>query len=136
MKLNLFTDQKIEFVIRNLDKADFCQQKSVDSFKKKIPDFNPYSLDPQDMGHNQVLTSTVMHAVTMQELLEPFKGLTHKKTNLLDVGCGKGYSTLAYSMLASQLGLNYTMTGLDYHHSFMEKAYLNLDQYKKHLAGG
>jgi len=79
------------------------------------------------MGHNQVLTSTVMHALTMHELLEPFTALINKKTNLLDVGCGKGYSTLAYSMLASQLGLKYTMTGLDYHHSFMEKAHLNLD---------
>jgi 2-polyprenyl-3-methyl-5-hydroxy-6-metoxy-1,4-benzoquinol methylase len=77
-----------------------------------------------------------MHAVTMQELLAPFTAAANKQTNLLDVGCGKGYSTLAYSILAGQLGLNYAMTGLDYHHSYMEKAYLNLDQYKQHLAGG
>ena len=79
------------------------------------------------MGHNQVLTSTVMHAVTMHELLTPFSASGNKHTSLLDVGCGKGYSTLAYSMLASQFGLNFSMTGLDYHHSYMEKAYLNFD---------
>jgi protein-L-isoaspartate O-methyltransferase len=79
------------------------------------------------MGHNQVLTSTVMHAITMQELLTPFTAAAKTHTSLLDVGCGKGYSTLAYSMLASQFGMSFAMTGLDYHHSYMEKAYLNLD---------
>jgi len=39
--------------------------------KEKIPDFNPYSLDPQDIGHGQVLTSSVMHAVTLQQLVKP-----------------------------------------------------------------
>lgn len=45
-RLNLFTDPRIEKIFSTLDKIDFCQKKSVDSIKEKIPDFNPYSLDP------------------------------------------------------------------------------------------
>lgn len=72
--------------------------------KEKIPDFNPYSLDPQDIGHKQVLTSTVMHAVTLQNLLKPLETHTGESPiKMLDVGCGKGYSTIAYSMLANSV---------------------------------
>ena len=67
-KLNLFSDPKISKIFDTLDKQDFCQQK-FDNNKMKWVEFNPYSLDPQEMGHNQVLTSTVMHAVTLQQLL-------------------------------------------------------------------
>ncbi len=66
--------------------------------KEKVPDFNPYSLDPQDIGLSQVLTSTVMHAVTMQHLVKLLE--TEGPVNMLDVGCGKGFSTIAYAMLA------------------------------------
>jgi cyclopropane fatty-acyl-phospholipid synthase-like methyltransferase len=41
-----------------------------------------------------------MHAVYMNELIKPLLGF-NKNLRLLDVGCGKGYSTLAYAMLAS-----------------------------------
>lgn len=69
---------------------------------EKIPEFNPYSLDPQDIGHNQVLTSTVMHAVSLQHLIKPIATLAlDRPIKLLDIGCGKGYSTLAYAMLAN-----------------------------------
>jgi hypothetical protein len=44
--LNLYQDQRISKVFQTLDKADFCQKQSVASMKDKIPDFNPYSLDP------------------------------------------------------------------------------------------
>lgn len=40
-------------------------------FEEEATDFNPYTLDPQTIGKGQVLTSTVMHAVTMQELVGP-----------------------------------------------------------------
>ena len=45
-RLNIFTDPRIESIFSTLDKIDFCQKKSVESMKEKIPDFNPYSLDP------------------------------------------------------------------------------------------
>ena len=49
---------------------------------------------------------------------------------MLDVGCGKGFSTLAYSMLASQvLSKPFLMTGIDYHSVFMERATLNYEKY-------
>ena len=59
---------------------------------------------------------------------------------MLDVGCGKGYSTLAYAMLANlvkpQRPNMFSMTGVDYHSHFMERASLNLEKYQKHLLNG
>ena len=55
---------------------------------------------------------------------------------MLDVGCGKGFSTLAYSMLANQVAGEFTMTGLDYHANFMERCGLNLEKYSSHLLNG
>ena len=55
---------------------------------------------------------------------------------MLDVGCGKGYSTLAYSMLANQIAGEFSMTGLDYHANFMERCGLNLEKYSSHLLRG
>ena len=97
-------------------------------------EFNPYSLDPQDLGLGQVLTSTVMHAVTLQHLLEPL--LQRSSVNMLDIGCGKGYSTLAYAILANQTTNTFEMTGIDYHAAFMERAGLNLEKYSEHLQNG
>ena len=72
--------------------------------KEKIPDFNPYSLDPQDIGHKQVLTSTVMHSVTLEHLVKPIEEYSlESPLKMLDVGCGKGFSTLAYAMLAGNI---------------------------------
>lgn len=110
--------------------------------KDKIPDFNPYSLDPQDIGHNQVLTSTVMHAVSLQHLIKPLEAFSYqdRPIKMLDVGCGKGYSTLAYALLANTVGPKqankFQMTGVDYHSHFMERASLNLEKYANYLTNG
>ena len=140
-KLNIYSDERIHTILSTLDKADFCQKKSVESMKDKIPDFNPYSLDPQDIGHNQVLTSTVMHAVSLQHLIKPLETFSQDRPiKLLDVGCGKGYSTLAYAMLANTIRSkqpnSFQMTGVDYHSHFMERASLNLEKYANHLTKG
>lgn len=75
-----------------------------------------------------------MHAITMHHLLGP---LAQESVNMLDVGCGKGFSTLSYAMLASQVVTkNFTMTGIDYHAHFMERAGLNFEKYKHHLQNG
>lgn len=54
---------------------------------------------------------------------------------MLDVGCGKGFSTLAYAMLAGNLEAKFKMTGVDYHSHFMERASLNNQLYAAHLKG-
>ena len=77
VKLNLFDDMRIEMSLNKFDKADFCTKQVFDSRKDEV-EFNPYSLDPQVIGYGQVLTSTVMHAVTMAKLV---KALTDRKTN-------------------------------------------------------
>jgi len=80
-----------------------------------------------------------MHAVTMDHLLKPLESLLGKKVTMLDVGCGKGYSTLAYALLANQvlsMGKRFEMTGVDYHSHFMERATLNYQKYQTHLQRG
>ena len=101
MSLNLFDDTRIEMSLDKLTKTDFCSKKPYERAEDEI-EFNPFSLDPQVIGHGQVLTSTVMHAVIMARLVKLY---TERKNvdqvSLLDIGCGTGYSTLLYADLAS-----------------------------------
>lgn len=96
-KLNLFDDPQIEQVLGSLDKVDFCTPRHP----HVRLGFNPYSLDPQNIGHRQVLTSSVMHAITMRHLISTLLESTGKDLSMLDVGCGFGYSTLLYARLAA-----------------------------------
>lgn len=53
--LNIYSDgEDIDPVFQCLDKRDFCIAKPDGS------PFNPYSTDPQNIGHHQCFTSTVM----------------------------------------------------------------------------
>jgi hypothetical protein len=45
-KLNLFDDPRIETAIKSFDKVDFCTPRHP---QVKLG-FNPYSLDPQNIG--------------------------------------------------------------------------------------
>lgn len=59
---------------------------------------------------------------------------------MLDVGCGKGYSTLAYAMLANSVKPNtkqiFQMVGIDFHSHFMERASLNFENYQGSITNG
>ena len=60
--MNIYSDaEDIDPVFSLLDKQDFCIPKKgfVDEANKTV-EFNPYTLDPQNIGHNQCFTSTVM----------------------------------------------------------------------------
>jgi protein-L-isoaspartate O-methyltransferase len=93
-KLNLFEDLRIEKALATFDKADFC--KRINPHVKF--GFNPYSLDPQNIGSHQVLTSSVMHAITLKHLLYEIEATKDRAPfTMLDVGCGFGYSTLLYA---------------------------------------
>jgi protein-L-isoaspartate O-methyltransferase len=106
-KLNLYegnTAPLIDFIFKHLDKSDFCQPK----FQSGEPLKSVYSLDPHPTGHGQVLTSTVMHAVSLGKLLPHLNTLLapRQEKGLLkfaDIGCGTGYSSMGYSLLCSQL---------------------------------
>jgi len=53
--LNIYSDaEDIDPVFQCLDKRDFCIAKPDGS------PFNPYTTDPQNIGHHQCFTSTVM----------------------------------------------------------------------------
>ena len=80
-----------------------------------------------------------MHAITMNHLIKPLEQFSDHTVKMLDVGCGKGYSTLAYSILANQvlsMGKRFEMTGVDYHSHFMERASLNFEKYQTHMQQG
>ena len=102
-KLNLYDDLRIEQSLDRIQKAYFCHKKPYENAEDEVP-FVPYSLDPQVIGYNQVLTSSVMHAITLSKLVKP---LELRKNNpdfaMVDIGCGTGYSTLLYADLASQI---------------------------------
>ena len=68
VSLNLFDDTRIESSFSRLNKEHFCTKRPIERLEDD--DFNPYSLDPQVIGQGQVLTSTVMHAVTMARLVK------------------------------------------------------------------
>ena len=73
--MNLFDDTRIEVSFDKLIKTDFCQKKAATK-RSEDEEFNPFSTSPQQIGHGQVLTSTVMHAITMDKLV---KFLTQRK---------------------------------------------------------
>jgi hypothetical protein len=45
-KLNLYQDERITQALESINKADFC------TMKPNAKDYNPYSLDPQNIGLN------------------------------------------------------------------------------------
>jgi len=66
--LNLYDCANIDQVFKILDKSHFCQAKYKDGKPQSV-----YTLDPQPTSHGQVLTSTVMHAISLQKLKPFFK---------------------------------------------------------------
>ena len=102
-KLNLFEDARIEMSLGRIMKTDFCTKKPHERVADEV-EFNPFSLDPQQIGMGQVLTSTVMHAITMARLVRELSKIKDKdQLSMLDMGCGTGYSTLLYADLASHI---------------------------------
>ena len=55
-----------------IQKAYFCHKKPYEKEEDEVP-FVPYSLDPQVIGYDQVLTSSVMHAMTLSKLVKPLE---------------------------------------------------------------
>ena len=52
LELNLYQDKEIDEPLKILDKNDFCITKLPTKHSKEAKPFNPYSLDPQNIGHN------------------------------------------------------------------------------------
>lgn len=80
-----------------------------------------------------MLTSSVMHAVTLSKLVPLISQFKSQKSSLslVDIGCGTGYSTLLYADLASQIynsrrgqnaGMDIRVLGIDIYERFIEKA--------------
>ena len=69
--LNLYDDTRIEMSLDRIKKAYFCHMKPPEKTDEKEIPFVPYSLDPQVIGYEQVLTSSVMHAITLAKLVKP-----------------------------------------------------------------
>ena len=59
----------------------------------------------------------------------------------MDFGCGFGYSTLAFALMADQLMKNekvnpvtkISIVGVDVYSEFIEKSIVNYQKYKKHI---
>ena len=128
--LNLFDDARIELSFNRLIKTDFCTKKPFEKMKDEV-EFNPFSLEPQVIGQGQVLTSTVMHAITMVRLVKILQERKNQdQLSMLDVGCGLGYSTILYADLASQiLKRPFEMCGTDFHENFIEHCHIQKDKY-------
>eukprot|EP00347_Sterkiella_histriomuscorum_P021999 403332036 len=120
------------------NKQHFCSQKPQIPGQQQQKKFNPYSLDPQNIGHNQCFTSTVMHALSLQILMEGMrqKLKLNRRLRFLDLGCGFGYSTLAFAMIADQLvqpGDTVHIIGADIYEDFIEKCIINNQTYKSDI---
>ena len=129
-RLNVFDDLRIEMSLNRLNKEDFCTKKPFERLKDEV-EFNPFSLDPQVIGYGQVLTSSVMHAITMAKLIPRFQErIDVDQISLLDIGCGTAYSTLLYADLASQiLKRPFEMLGTDINENFIEHSLIMKAKY-------
>jgi SAM-dependent methyltransferase len=59
---------------------------------------------------------------------------------MLDIGCGYGYSTLSFALMADQIikregirGAKLSVTGVDLYGDFIEKGIINYQKYKKSI---
>lgn len=102
-------------------------------------------MDPQNIGHNQCFTSTVMHAISLQVLREGIlkKLQRNRVVRMVDYGCGYGYSTIAFAMMVDNLlkyeGQRQTLgkfeiMGADVYQDFIEKSILNYHNYRPKIA--
>jgi 2-polyprenyl-3-methyl-5-hydroxy-6-metoxy-1,4-benzoquinol methylase len=82
------------------------------------------------------------HAISLQVLRQGLlQHLQSKKAvKLLDFGCGYGYSTLSFALLADNLikregirGAKLTVVGVDLYSDFIEKGIMNYQNYRKAL---
>ncbi len=80
----------------------------------------------------QVLTSSVMHAITLKHLLLPIEQTKDiVPFRMLDLGCGFGYSSLLYAKLATLIrDKQFVMIGSDYHQQFIDQADNNNKKYE------
>ncbi|TNV86822.1 hypothetical protein FGO68_gene3735 [Halteria grandinella] len=134
--LNIYTDSRdIDPAFKHLDKRDFCIPKKNAT---NAEDFNPYTVDPQNIGHNQCFTSTVMHAISLQVLREGImkKLQRNRVLRMVDYGCGYGYSTLAFAIMVDNM-MKYEkgmgkleIMGADVYQDFIEKAIMNSQNYR------
>jgi len=58
VKLGGLKSERVAAVMSQLDRADFCIEKSMDKV---------YSMDPVDIGEQQRMTSVAMHAIILEK---------------------------------------------------------------------
>lgn len=83
-----------------------------------------------------------MHAIALQVLRQGIleKLRDGRKVRMLDYGCGYGYSTLSFALMANslikhdKLGGLIQVVGVDLYADFVEKSIMNYQRYKQHMS--
>ena len=87
---------------------------------------NPYQNYPQRIGYNVVISAPLLHAYCLQ-VLEPY---LIEGCNVLDIGFGSGYLTVALSKMMKDKG---TVIGVEHIKELYDFGLFNINKHHKNL---